>query len=603
MTILPFLHFFSALVYLYLAVYGLIRNPKALVNRIFAFILLSFALWGACLMFLHNPLVSKNTAALAAKICSITWIGFSSFLVLFSIAFTGKTHYLKKFWFYPLFFGVPLVFIYIQWHNGILADFFRVSYGWKPIFAATIWPHLFYTYYMLYMGIGLYLYVDFIKKTNDPIKKKQARIMLISIAITLILGSITDVLLPLLNIHSIPNLAASITLIWSFGVTYAMAKYKFLKITPTTAAENILATMFDGLILTNQEGYILMVNEATTKMLGYKATELKGKPLPMLLKDEKDPDTLINRLMHLEINKSPEFTFLTKDELEIPVLLSCSTLVGENKEPVGLVCVARDISERKEYEEERLKHHKLESLGILAGGIAHDFNNLLAVIIGNIELAKETIPSGKAKRQLENASQVAEVAAELTGKFITFSMGGWVKKEKIPVAEFLKECRLPGSTFSNTAIAPDELARFNFSTSYATDVRGIFGDEAQLRQVLQSVLMNAMEAIPPYQKGKIWVHAENTPPDEKNKLPITPKDDDYVKITVCDNGTGIPSEYLEKIFDPYFSTKSMSTQKGIGLGLTICMSIIKKHGGHIMVNSEEGKGTTVILYLPAFPEN
>ncbi len=601
MTILPFLHVFSTLVYLNLAIYGLIKNPKALTNRIFSLILFCFTIWGICLTFLHNPYTSKTTARFCVDVSAFIWIGFSSFLVLFIMAFTGKTNLLKKGWVDFLLVAVPAILIYQQWTNGLLMDFIPMPYGWKPIYSNTIWPHLFYFYYLSYMAVGFYFNIDFIRKTRDAIKKKQAWIMLVSIAITLALGSITDVFLPLVQIHSIPNLAGSFVLIWAIGVAYAIVKYQFLKITPATAAENILATMFDCLILANPEGTILKVNEATTILLGYTESELKEKPLTKLIKDGGDANHLVKKLMNNETSKNPEFTFLTKTGDEIPVLLSCSTLNDNMGQDVGVVCVASDISERKEFEEERLRRKKLESLGILAGGIAHDFNNLLAVIIGNIGLAKHTLTTGKAHDLLDNAEQVAEIATELAGKFITFSTGGWLKKEKIPVAEFLNSLHLPLPSNQPHLPEKNKTTNISFVTSSAPDVKWLYGDESQLQQVLQSLLINAVESLPLPQIGCITVQVENCSLVETETLPITLKTGKYVKIKVRDNGSGIPKQYLEKIFEPYFSTKNLATQTGNGLGLTICGSIIEKHDGHITVASEKGKGTTVTLYLPSFP--
>jgi signal transduction histidine kinase len=133
------------------------------------------------------------------------------------------------------------------------------------------------------------------------------------------------------------------------------------------------------------------------------------------------------------------------------------------------------------------------------------------------------------------------------------------------------------------------------------DLAPIYGDKGQLNQVFQNLLLNALEAIqagPGGKQGRIAIRAENSIINLKNQFRLKPGN--YVMVSIEDNGAGIPAEIMDKVFDPYFSTKDRGSQKGMGLGLTLCYWIIKRHDGHIEVQSEPGKGTTVTIYLPAF---
>jgi PAS domain S-box-containing protein len=601
MSLLPFWYFFTVLVYLYLAVYALIKNPKALTNRIFALIMGCFIVWSTSLIFIHNHAVSFAAAKLFLHISAPAWIGFSSFFVWFMLSFAGKKKILKKKWLYLLIFGIPLVLLFIQWNGGLMDDLRREYYGWKPLYASTPWPHFYYIYYVSFMATGLYLNAIFIRDTRSPALKQQAKIMFVTIVITLILGSITDLILPLLNIHLIPNIASSLVLIWAFGVVYAMAKYKFLTITPATAAENIISTMFDCLILLDLSGRITAVNTSTLNILGYSEKELKGAPITRLIKDEQEEAVKVNvpankwveSIIHEEGgSRNHDVVFKTKEGHEVPILLSSTILKDESGTAAGVVCVAKDISERKSLEDEKLKSKKLESVGLLAGGIAHDFNNLLSVILGNIALAKEGIPADKKVHELLlNAEEASELAAELAGKFITFSRGGWLKKEKIFLHRLISELKL-----SSLQDAGD----ISIHMDIPKDLEPVYGDEEQLLQVMHNLLLNAVEAIPPNRKGQVFVSAQPAPEEKIANLPL--KKGKYVLITVQDNGTGIPPRHLEKIFDPYFSTKDLGTQKGMGLGLTICYSIIRKHEGHIAIESEQGRWTIISVYLPVYEE-
>jgi PAS domain S-box-containing protein len=551
------------------------------------------------MVFIHNPYVSKNTALIASNINALGWCSFGSFSLWFMLVFSGRKKILKKKWFYLFLFGLPMLFVYKQWTNFLFTDFVMQYYGWRPLWGHTIWPYLYYSYYISFTTAGLYINFDFMKKAPNAVLKKQAAIIFFTLLIMLILGTVTDVILPLANIHIIPNIADTLMLIWSSAVVYAMVKYKFLAITPATAADNIISTMYDSLILLNMEGEITTVNKAAANLLGYQPDELKGKPLDILFKKEELTDGLFKKIIRHGNLKNKDLVSKTRQGKEIPLLLSVSMLRDQAGNPAGFVCVAKDISERKKLEEEIYKSKKMESIGMLAGGIAHDFNNLFAIIVGNLTLARdEILPGKKSHKLLLKAEQASLKAAELARKFITFSPGGWLKKEKVPLGQVLKDAR------------PGESLKRNINVIYDIDIphdlMPIAGDQAQLTQVMQHLFLNAaaaIEARPHPQGGEISVRAENVSIDEaKNgKNPsILLKTGKYVKILVKDNGMGIPSGNLEKIFDPYFTTRDTTNQKGMGIGLTLCYAIIKKHNGHIVVESEMGTGTTFILYLPAF---
>ncbi|MGD2086982.1 MAG: PAS domain S-box protein [Candidatus Aminicenantes bacterium] len=599
MSFFPFLHFFNSIVYVYLAVYILIKNPKTLLNRLCAAFLLCFCLWSFSFVFLHHPFCSKHLAKLVVNISSIGWCSFSMFFLWFILVFTGKKKILKKKWVYLLLFGIPLVFIYQQWNGFIFVDYIKEYYGWKGIYGKSIWPYLFFSYYLSFMIAGLYLNFHFMRKAPNAVLKKQAAIIFFTMVVVLILGTITDVILTLANIHIIPNIADTFMLIWAVGVVYAIARYKFLTITAATAADNILSTMYDCLILLDMEGKIVTVNKAAAELLGYQPEELKGESVDILFKREALTGGLFEKIVYRKDLKNNDLSFKTSQGKEIPILLSVSILRDESKNPAGFVCVVKDISERKKLEEETFKRKKLESIGIFAGGIAHDFNNLFAIIVGSMTLAREEIsPDEKLYKLLLKAEQTSLKAADLARKFITFSPSEWVTKEKVPLAQVLKDARDWGPLKMNTNVIYD--------IDIAHDLMPIDGDRSQLTQVMQNLFLNAeaaIEARPDPPGGKVSVRAENASiEDVKNggNTSILLKKGKYVKIIVKDNGIGIPPGNLEKIFEPYFTTRDEANQESMGLGLTLSYSIIKKHNGHIAVESEMGKGSTFILYLPAF---
>jgi len=242
----------------------------------------------------------------------------------------------------------------------------------------------------------------------------------------------------------------------------------------------------------------------------------------------------------------------------------------------------RDITEKKKLEEELLKAQKLESLGVLAGGIAHDFNNLLTGIMGNISLAKMFAePATKAFNRLADAERACERATGLTQQLLTFSRGGAPVKKTASIVQIITDSAgfmLRGSNVKCEFTLQKDL--------WAADV-----DEGQMGQVINNLVINADQAMP--DGGVISVTAENVTINASDLLPLPAGR--YILIAIQDQGEGISPHNLAKIFDPYFTTK----ERGSGLGLATVYSIIKRHQGHLEVESTEGAGTVFRLYLPA----
>ena len=249
---------------------------------------------------------------------------------------------------------------------------------------------------------------------------------------------------------------------------------------------------------------------------------------------------------------------------------------------VGLLGTYEDITERNAMEEDLVRAQRLESLGVLAGGIAHDFNNLLTGIIGNITLAESLLGTGEdISERLKDAEIASMRAKDLTMQLLTFSKGGEPLKVIVSLEELLEQSVKLSLRGSKTVCDLD----------IDEKILPVEVDEGQITQVVNNILINANQAMP--EGGRINIVARNTEINNESRLYLKPGK--YIKVTISDQGIGIPEEYIDKIFDPYFSTK----KEGHGLGLATCYSIIKKHEGLIYANSELGKGTEFVFYLPA----
>jgi signal transduction histidine kinase len=241
---------------------------------------------------------------------------------------------------------------------------------------------------------------------------------------------------------------------------------------------------------------------------------------------------------------------------------------------------------KKECEEmhiELQKSRNLESLGVLAGGIAHDFNNILAAIMGNIDLVilKLNNKDPEIMDLLANAEKATIRAKDLTYQLLTFSKGGLPVKTLTSIDNIIRESAdfvLHGSNVR---------CRYDF----ADDLWPAEIDRGQVGQVIQNIVLNAIHAMP--DGGNIELTCNNFVKKSDMHLPI--QEGRYVEIKISDKGIGISEDKIGRIFDPYMTTK----KHGHGLGLAITYSIIKKHEGHIIVNSEVNVGTTFTIYLPA----
>ncbi|MDA3787104.1 MAG: PAS domain S-box protein, partial [Desulfobacula sp.] len=258
----------------------------------------------------------------------------------------------------------------------------------------------------------------------------------------------------------------------------------------------------------------------------------------------------------------------------------------DEDKPFRVFTTFDNITERKRMEEQLRRSQKMESIGTLAGGIAHDFNNLLYVVMGNISLAQDDLKLeiGTSK-SLKEAEKACIKAKELTARLVTFSKGGDPVRKITSIDDLLKN--IVAATLSGSDVKPE--------ISIADAIRQVNIDENQIKQVVSNIVVNAREAMD--DNGQLTVSCENV--DIAKEGYLTLSQGEYIKISFKDQGCGISNENLEKLFDPYFSTKDMGADKGQGLGLTVSYSIVQKHGGLINVESEPEAGSTFSVYLPA----
>jgi len=351
---------------------------------------------------------------------------------------------------------------------------------------------------------------------------------------------------------------------------------------------SIIKNLPDAVYAIDLNGNTIAWNSAAEKLLGYKAEEIISRPISMIIPEELARRDLEHYLTILNSEggySGYESVRLTKDGRRIPVELTGVAIRDIAQNITSYASIMVDITDRKTAEEERLKSHALESLGILAGGIAHDFNNLLTAILGNISVAKMFVPPGdKAFNRLADAEQVCLIAGQLSQRLLTFASSGNPVRKIAELSDLIKETAKPILEGSNVS----------FEMEWPHDLYPLAIDEGQMQQVFTNLITNAKEAMG--RGGRLTVRGENLHISAQDSIPL--REGYYVKIEIRDTGVGMPEEIMARIFDPYFSTKDTYSNKGLGLGLAVCYSIIKRHDGLITVESEAGKGTTFTIYIP-----
>ncbi|MEW6428420.1 MAG: ATP-binding protein [Thermodesulfobacteriota bacterium] len=352
-----------------------------------------------------------------------------------------------------------------------------------------------------------------------------------------------------------------------------------------------LRSIGDGVITTDVEGRVVLVNQVAEQLTGWHQDEAVGRPLSTVFHsiDARTRRRRVNPAIRLlsqgrVANVRRNTLLVCRNGGEWNIAYSGAPIRDGRGRIIGSVLVFRDETESQRLEQEVLKSQKLEALGVLAGGIAHDFNNILTAIVGNIALASYSLgqdPATPAAPLLEQAAVACQRAKKLVQQLLTFSRGGSPVRKSAAIGEVIRE------TAEFLLLGSRITCRYHFADDlWMADI-----DADQISQVIQNLVLNAKQAMG--DGGEIDIGCRNIEVGEDSGPPLRPGG--YIEVTVTDRGSGIPPERLPRIFDPYFTTK----EDGSGLGLAVVHSIIRKHDGHIEVRSTVGAGTTFRFFVPA----
>lgn len=345
----------------------------------------------------------------------------------------------------------------------------------------------------------------------------------------------------------------------------------------------------DAILVQDLQGKILFWNKGAEKLYGYSATEAVGS-FVSIGDEEHLPQTreLAKAILLSSGAWQGELEQVSKDNQKVVVESRWTLVRDRTGQPVSILVVNTDITQKKQLEAQFLRAQRLESVGTLASGIAHDLNNVLAPILMSVQLLKIKFPEPQHQPLLKMLESNVKRGAALIKQVLSFARGIEGKRVVLQVRHLILEIeQIIRETFPKS---------ITFASNIDSNLWTVSGDATQLHQVLMNLVVNALDAMP--NGGTLKTSAKNIYIDENYaRLHIDAQVGSYITIAIADTGMGIAPEVLTRIFEPFFTTKSVGA--GTGLGLSTVLGIVKSHGGFIQVYSEVGQGTEFHVYLPA----
>jgi len=353
----------------------------------------------------------------------------------------------------------------------------------------------------------------------------------------------------------------------------------------------------EAILITDQHGVVDYVNPAFTRLTGYRAEDAIGMMPAFLKPDAQNPTEYKNMWDAIAGGETWHGSLPgnRKDGSTYPAMISIAPIRDEGAEITHFVVTQTDLSEHQRLEDQLRQAQKMESIGTLVGGIAHDFNNMLAGITGNIYLAKARLQESPAlEKNLDNIEQLSFRAADMIQQMLAFARKSSVSMKQIDLTADVSEIL----SFLRTSV-PENI---DFEHHICPEELFIEGDSTQLHQVLMNLVNNARDAVEGRDQPRIVLTLAAFAPDTafRKKNPEI-RAGKYARLSIADNGHGIPEHLIARLFDPFFTTKDPG--KGTGLGLAMTFGAIKTHRGIIEVESAAGKGSTFHIYLPLLPDH
>jgi PAS domain S-box-containing protein len=348
----------------------------------------------------------------------------------------------------------------------------------------------------------------------------------------------------------------------------------------------------DAIVATDLEHRIAYWNPSAERLYGWKAAEVFGRPLEELQLGY-DPARFAEARRRLLATGEWRGDFLLHPKAGEPVMVEStwSLVVEDDGRPRSILFIDTDVTEKKKLETQLLRSQRMESIGTLAGGIAHDLNNVLTPILMAIDLLGARTTAAGEREIIAKTRASALHGAALVQQLLAFARGADGERAKVDAGQTIRDLE---------GLVRQGLPRsIQFAVQLDAELWPLRADVTQFKQVLINLCLNARDAMPA--GGRLTLQAQNVVVEAAvARLHPGVHAGPHLCVTVVDTGSGIPAVLLERIFDPFFSTKAAG--KGTGLGLSMVAGIVKSHGGFVQVESEVGKGSSFRLYFPALSE-
>ncbi len=585
------LHFFAFITNFSLAVFILSKNARAALNRSCAAVILLFSIWSLGTTFMRDSKISLSTAELANNLASLGWISFSAAFLFFVLLLTAPRNKRPSIAVSSAILAAPVPFLILQWSGGFMQSYRLEPYGWVGVWNSSVSTYFFYAYFASFIITGLFL-IRRLQKTGKPsTKRKQAAVLFWTVTLSLLLGSISSVILRTLGIYSVPPLGDFFTIFFAYGLFYSTARYRLFELNPAAAADKILETMSDALMLVDSSGKIISCNPALINMLGYDYDELLNGDYTVVFPEHIFKTTYIKELLRSGSLTNREGALKTANGSTMPALISAGVMRDADGKPQGFVMVAHDYSEIRKAQDELIfacdaAEGANRAKSAFLANMSHEIRTPLNAILGFAQLlmAGETDPGKKEK--LEIINQSGENLLYTINDILDFSRIEAGKVALNPV-EFSPGDMCEGIVRMLSLRARQKNLALNTRLLHDTP-SVICGDVHRIRQILSNLVDNALKFT---EKGTITLEY-----GYKNGTAV---------FRVIDTGIGIPREKHATVFSAFDQADPSSTRRygGTGLGLAIVKSLVQQMGGSISLESAPGEGSifTVGIPLPECP--
>ena len=540
-------------------------------HRLLAAIFGCISYW-SLLEFIIATLDDPSWVPLALRLSSIGWMPLGALCFHLFLELVGETSTWLRRRCVPVLYALAGVSVAIciatPWG---FESVHRTSWGWG--FTPGPFFFFFYAPTALFVAVSLAVLWRRVYPADAPTsERRQGYLTFAAIAIPLVVASLTDAILPMNGIH-LPQLGSASLVIIGGAIAWSAHRYGYALLVPGTFASEILATLRDGVALVRHDGLIRSVNGSLAQLCGCSEDELIGRAIADFLPDYP-------RIADQEVQEY-ECQLISDPQHPIAISLSSTFICDRLGDRVGQVLAVRDLREVAALRSRLIMSGRLAAVGELAAGIAHEVNNPIAFVQSNLNqlmahweaaeksIEPETFQEGwdLLEESLEGASRVVAIVKNVRG----FAHAGQGEPETADINDLLD---------ATLRISEPQLR-------YHANVERCFGriplvlsQVQELKQVFLNLLLNASQAIA--DGGNIRISTEFLDPD--------------IVVRIEDDGCGIEPDVVERIFDPFFSTKKVG--EGMGLGLSLSYQMVKNHGGDIRVESEPGRGTCLSIFLP-----